>query len=143
MSVEVSQRDVTWDAASLSRDGAVLLESLDLAAAELSVLLCDDGFIQPLNKDYRGRDQPTDVLSFAMREGELADPEDPLLGDVVISVQTARRQAALQGHSAAREVQILLVHGLLHLLGQHHGDDEERRRMFAEQARLLALLPTR
>ncbi len=143
MPVEVSLQDVTWDAQAVAADGQVLLDSLDLAQAELSVLICDDAFIQPLNRDYRSQDRPTDVLSFAMREGELADPQDPLLGDVVISLQTARRQAEQQGHSVDREVRILLTHGLLHLLGQHHGDEDQRQRMLAEQARLLALLPRR
>jgi probable rRNA maturation factor len=86
--------------------------------AELSVLLCDDAFIQELNRQYRGLDRPTDVLSFA-QEPVPGGPD--VLGDIVISVETARRQAREQRHSLAREVEWLLCHGMLHLLGY---DDE-------------------
>lgn len=81
---------------------------------EISVVLCDDAFIQSLNAQYRGKDRPTDVLSFAQ--------EDPnLLGDIVISLPTAARQAQAAGWSLENEVALLGVHGLLHLLGY---DDE-------------------
>ena len=126
---------------SLVADGDAVLEVLGMPQAELSLLLCDDAFILPLNRDYRGKDQPTDVLSFAQREGEGADPEDPLLGDVIISVETARRQARERGHSLEVELRVLLVHGILHLLGHDHELDAEADVMEAEEGRLLALLP--
>ena len=78
-----------------------------------------------------------------MREGQHADPEDDMLGDVVISVSTAARQAQARGHSTAREIQVLLVHGFLHLLGYDHGDDVEEVEMEAAAAKLLAGLPAR
>jgi probable rRNA maturation factor len=81
---------------------------------EISVVLCDDPFIQSLNAEYRGQDKPTDVLSFAQD-----DPE--LLGDIVISLPTAARQAEAAGWTLENEVALLGVHGLLHLLGY---DDE-------------------
>ena len=105
-----------------------------------SLVLCDDAFIQPLNRDFRGKDAPTDVLSFAQREGEAADPDDPVLGDVIISVQTAARQAAERGYGLDKELRVLLVHGLLHLLGHDHLEAEEAALMQAEERRLLALL---
>jgi probable rRNA maturation factor len=97
---------------------------------ELSVVLVDDPYIQELNAQYRGKDCPTDVLSFAMEEGE-DDQTYPgqdlgfrLLGDIVVSLETAERQAKEFGHSFEREVAFLVVHGMLHLLGYDHGDEE-------------------
>lgn len=125
---------------ALRSDAERLLKVLALPEAELSLVLCDDAFIQPLNRDFRGKDAPTDVLSFAQREGEAADPDDPVLGDVIISVQTAARQAAERGYGLDKELRVLLVHGLLHLLGHDHLEAEEAALMQAEERRLLALL---
>jgi probable rRNA maturation factor len=94
-------------------------------------LLCDDDTIHALNRDYRHKDKPTDVLAFAMREGEGGGLNPDLLGDVVISLDTARRQAIAGGRTIASEVTILLAHGLLHLLGYDHQTDDEERRMNA------------
>lgn len=119
-----------------------MLRALSLEKAELSVLLCDDATIHTLNRDYRGKDRPTDVLAFAMREGEhtpatdLAQPE--ILGDVVISVPTARRQAIARSVPIIAEVTMLLAHGLLHLLGYDHATPEEDRRMRARTDELVA-----
>jgi probable rRNA maturation factor len=143
MPVELSVEGVDWEQAALLEDAQRLLERTDLAQAELSLLICDDAFIHGLNRDYRGKDRPTDVLAFAQREGDGADPADEILGDVVISIPTAARQAAERGHSTAREVQVLLIHGFLHLLGYDHGDDEEEAEMEAAAAKLLARLPAR
>jgi probable rRNA maturation factor len=82
---------------------------------ELSLVLSDDEFIHQLNREYRGKDRPTDVLSFEQ------DPDAGVLGDIVISVPTARRQAKAHGHSTANEIEWLFLHGTLHLLGY---DDE-------------------
>jgi len=101
-------------------DARLLLESIDLVPAELSVVLCDDPFIQALNREHRGKDAPTDVLSFAMQEGAGGLEDDPVLGDLVISVETAQRQACAAGHTLLQEQRVLLVHGLLHLLGYDH-----------------------
>ena len=119
-----------------------ILTILELGAVELSILLCTDGLIQSLNRDYRGLDSPTDVLSFAQREGEDGDPDDPILGDVVISVDTAQRQAAMHGHSLETELEVLLVHGVLHLLGYDHIDESDALRMRIEEQRLLDRLST-
>ena len=124
---------------ALEADAERLLLALDLPEAELSMVLCTDAFIRRLNKQYRGKDQPTDVLSFAMQEGQKVG-EATVLGDLILSVDTARRQATEQGHRVEEELRILLVHGLLHLLGYDHIRAEDAVRMRAEEARLLLLL---
>jgi len=106
-----------------------MLAALGAPDVELSVLLCDDGTIHELNRRWRDVDRPTDVLAFPLA----ADGEAPaaLLGDVVISLDTAARQARRVGRPVLSEVTMLLAHGLLHLLGQDHRDRQEERRMRA------------
>jgi probable rRNA maturation factor len=117
-----------------------LLDVLGLGAAELSVALVSDAVIHELNRTWRGKDRPTDVLAFAQREGPGPAP-DGLLGDVVISVDTARRQAAAFGHPVAVEADRLLVHGLLHLLGyDHERSPAEARRMQRKERALRRAL---
>jgi probable rRNA maturation factor len=113
------------------------LRVMALPEAEVSVLLTDDAGIAELNAAYRGKDGPTDVLSFAQREGEGADPEDPVLGDIVISIERAKEQAERYGHSVAREVGFLAVHGLLHLLGYDHETPEDEAVMMARTEAIL------
>ncbi len=115
-----------------------MLDSLRLSGAELSVLLCSDEVIHDLNRMYRKIDRPTDVLAFAMREGEGGMLHEGLLGDVIISLDTARRQASEHGRTIASEVTFLLAHGLLHLLGYDHRDRDEERRMMAMTDVLLS-----
>ena len=105
---------------------------------EVSVLLSDDEGISALNGEYRGVDGPTDVLSFSQHEGEDEfSGEENLLGDLVISVETAKRQAKEQGRELDAEIDMLVVHGLLHLLGNDHAEPAEAQRMFARQNELL------
>lgn len=108
--------------------------------AEVSVVFVDDRYIQSLNCEYRGIDNPTDVLSFAMLEGEAlsGQEEELILGDVVVSLQTARRQADEYGHSFRRETAFLTVHGVLHLLGYDHQDEEGREKMRLKEEEILA-----
>ena len=120
-----------------------MLIALRMPDAELSILLCDDATIHELNRDYRNKDRPTDVLAFAMREGEGGELHPSLLGDVVISIETARRQAREHGRSIAAEVTQLLAHGLLHLLGYDHRTDEEDRVMRARTDVLFAAATAR
>ena len=127
-----------------------LLDALGLTDSELSLLLTDDEEIHQLNRDFRSVDAPTDVLSFALNEpSELRDGFDGMLGDVVISVETAERQAQdhyhqdrLERHGAwtlADEVSFLLVHGLLHLIGYDHEDDDQTEKMKAKEMELFHL----
>jgi probable rRNA maturation factor len=108
---------------------------------ELSIALVGDDEIRRLNASYRNVDSPTDVLAFSMREGADLSVHPDLLGDVVISLDTAARQAERRGVALATEVRVLLVHGILHLLGyDHERSPAEARRMFRQQRRLLARL---
>ena len=115
-------------------------------------MLADDESISILNGQYRGIDGPTDVLSFSQRESSVLgwdfkshpnteeshpDTEENLLGDVMISVETALRQASERGADLDSEIDVLLVHGLLHLLGHDHAEPEEAEAMFARQTELL------
>ncbi len=119
------------------------LQALGLDQVELSVLLCDDEVIAALNTEWREVEGPTDVLSFPQEEDEWALPEGMprALGDVVISLDTAQRQATALGHGLEQELRVLLVHGLLHLLGHDHEEDEEEAAAMREaEAGLLAAM---
>ena len=106
-------------------------------ATRVTLVLCGDRAIRALNRDFRGKDRATDVLSFPAGGGATPDGERPL-GDVVISVPQAARQAAAGGRSLGRELRILTIHGYLHLLGYDHEVDEGR--MARLQARLVRKL---
>jgi probable rRNA maturation factor len=107
--------------------------------SEVSVLFCGDDEIQSLNREFRGKDKPTDVLSWALWEGALGTPE-PVLGDVVISLETAERQAPKYGTDFPQEIVRLLVHGIHHLLGfEHEGVSlAVARKMRASEERIFA-----
>ncbi|EMR05905.1 putative rRNA maturation factor [Bhargavaea cecembensis DSE10] len=112
--------------------------------AEVSVTFMDDESIRTINRDYRDKDRATDVISFALEEtveGEIrvSSPEGMprLLGDILISTETADRQAGEYGHSREREIGFLALHGFLHLLGYDHMNEEDERRMFGRQDEIL------
>jgi probable rRNA maturation factor len=116
--------------------------SLDLSGApdaDLTIVLVDNEHIQSLNRDFLGNDSPTDVLSFPADE---PDPETGrrYLGDVAISLARAEEQSRDRGHPLESEMQLLVVHGVLHLLGHDHGGTEEKARMWAAQAGVLERL---
>jgi probable rRNA maturation factor len=116
-----------------------MLVAIDRTGAELSVLLTDDATIRELNARYRSKDKATDVLAFPMAEADNGSipPDVDLLGDVVISLDTAAKQARERRHDLVDEVTHLLAHGLLHLVGHDHQTDAEERRMDAETRRLV------
>lgn len=111
--------------------------------AELSVTFVDNEKIKEINRDYRSKDQATDVISFAMEEqgeGEVSIvgvDMPPVLGDIIISVPRAAEQAEEYGHSFTRELGFLAVHGLLHLLGYDHMTEEDEKKMFGKQKEIL------
>ena len=112
--------------------------------AEVSVTLTDDAHIHVLNRDYRSVDRPTDVLSFALTESEepaiLDAPYGVVLGDLVISLERVAAQAEEYGHSVLRELSFLTVHGMLHLLGYDHIEEEDRLEMEEEQRHVMDVL---
>ena len=127
-------------ASRLGRVARRLLRRLDLGETELSILLVNDREMRALNRQYRGIDRTTDVLAFAQQEGAGGSP-DGLLGDVVISVDTARRQAWSGRRPLGREAERLLVHGLLHLLGyDHERSAREAARMKRKERELAGWL---
>ena len=118
------------------RAADVVGEVYGVKNSEVSITLTDDEHIHALNKKFRGIDRATDVLSFAFRESDepaIIGADFDVLGDVIISLERAKFQAEDFGHSFLREVIFLEVHGLLHLLGYDHIDEEDRFEMEAEQ----------
>lgn len=109
---------------------------------EYSVLLCNNETIQELNRTYRGKDAPTDVLSFALNEGEesIIEEEGQLLGDIVISLERAEEQAKEYSHSLTRELAYLTVHSCLHILGYDHMTEEDKAEMRGEEEFVLGNL---
>ena len=130
------------DRALLRRRARAILRALDRRGAELSVALVDDATIEELNARYRGRPTPTDVLSFSLLDGAHSERRGALLGDVVISLETAQRQARRARRGLEDEVVRLMVHGVLHLVGHDHEEDEEARVMRAEERRLRRAIAT-
>lgn len=133
----------------LRRAAQMTLRSEGAPRAEVSILLTDDAAVQELNRVYRGQDRPTDVLSFAQRDQhEEAPPALPggrasaheLLGDVILSVETAARQAEQRGVPLEEELALLTAHGLLHLLGYDDTTDEGAERMRVRERAILAAL---
>ncbi|HAR45365.1 MAG TPA: rRNA maturation RNase YbeY [Nitrospiraceae bacterium] len=116
----------------------ILLESLGLPDAELSVSFVGDSFMRTLNRTYRRIDRPTDVLSFSMQEGAFPRIQPDVLGDIVIAVPVAARQASAAGHDLHCEIDLLLIHGLLHLLGYDH--ERGRREDISMKRKERALL---
>jgi probable rRNA maturation factor len=135
---EIELPDVSTEA--LARAAEATLEHEGLPAAELSILLSDDAKLAALNKSYRGVDEPTDVLAFPAGEDGTVPEEMGYLGDIAISVPRAREQAAEAGHGVMEELQLLVIHGTLHLLGHDHAEPDEKERMWSAQRAVLAAL---
>ena len=124
----------------LERAAKTALEhEMQSLASELSIILTDDARLHELNLNYLGVDAPTDVLSFPASE---TDPETGAryIGDILISIPRAEIQAQAAGHTLEAEVQLLVVHGVLHLIGHDHAEAEEKTRMWKAQAEILERL---
>ncbi len=135
------------DTELLRQTAEATLSATDVAEpVEISLVLADDATVRDLNRDHRGVDTTTDVLAFAFSETEGDDgehfvlpPDSALdLGEVIISVPQAQRQAAEHGHALERELALLVAHGILHLLGYDHEGPEDERRMRALEKKVLA-----
>ena len=132
----------------IKRAVEMIAKLYDVEDSEVSITLTDDETIHELNKKYRGIDRPTDVLSFAFRESD--EPEivydteeekaEESLGEIIISVEKAASQAEEYGHNLLREIVFLTVHGMLHLLGYDHMEEEERLEMENEQKFIMEKL---
>ncbi len=122
--------------ASLERTALETLQQQSVLDADLTLVVSDDDAIRELNRNFLGNDSPTDVLSFPANE---MDPETGrrYLGDVIISLPRAREQAEGAGHPVEAELQLLVIHGVLHLLGYNHAEAEEKALMWAAQAQVL------
>ena len=108
---------------------------------QVTVLLATDATIRDLNRRFRGKNEATDVLSFPAKPIRNTKPADRIAGDVAISVETARRQAAEQGHALATEIKVLILHGLLHLAGYDHETDAGKMERREHQLRARLGLP--
>ena len=132
------QKEHSVDCALLENQGESILLVLGCENQELSVLLADDRKIRTLNKQYRGQDRATDVLSFSQNdEEEESKSSYQLMGDVVISAVTAKRQAAEHGLTLEEEIVLLLIHGILHLLGFDHERSNEEACHMKQKTREL------
>jgi probable rRNA maturation factor len=143
MSVEVLNESGTdVDVTELSRLSRFVMERMRVhPLAELCIKVVDEATIAELNQQWMGKEGPTDVLAFPMdelRPGHVdEDPEEGVLGDLVLCPAVAERQAAEAGHATRDEVDLLTVHGILHLLGYDHAEPDEHAEMFGLQGRLL------
>ena len=138
--INIDNQQDFQESALLERAARFTLElQPDSADADITIVLTDDQQLHELNRNFLGVDAPTDVLSFPASE---EDPETgaSYLGDILISIPRAAQQALAGGHPLEAEVQLLVVHGVLHLLGHDHAEAEEKALMWNEQAKVLERL---
>jgi probable rRNA maturation factor len=138
--INIDNQQDFLESALLERAARFTLDlSPDSADADMTIVLTDDSQLHELNREYLGVDAPTDVLSFPASE---TDPETgaSYLGDILISIPRAIQQAQAAGHPLEAEVQLLVVHGTLHLLGHDHAEAQEKARMWEAQAEVMARL---
>ena len=140
--IENRQKKQSIKTQTLERVAQKILSVLGCPDAELSIVLVDDGQIHEINRDYLDHDYPTNVISFAMRDGEGGELHPEILGDVVISTETAARDAAEAKTSFESELYFLLLHGILHLLGYDHerGTREDALLMEAREEEVFSII---
>ena len=130
--------------AEIEKKAEIILNALECCDGELSVLIVDDLEIARLNKTYLGRSCPTNVIAFPMQEGPFGQINPNILGDVVISIDTAAREAQEGGISVESRFDQLLIHGILHLFGfDHEKTSEQAKAMRIKEEQLLNLAPLR
>ena len=139
--IKNQQKKIKINQRKIKRITKLALQHLETdEKTEISLLFTDDKFIRLLNHKYRGIDKSTDVLSFSLQEGSVKIPgleSDKLLGDIIISVETAQRQADTLNHSIEKELTVLLIHGLLHLTGYAHEEDKDYKIMREKESEIL------
>jgi probable rRNA maturation factor len=144
MSIEIlNESDADVDVDHLAKLARFVMDRMRVhPQAELCIKLVDEATIAELNEQWMGKEGPTDVLAFPMdelRPGLLdEEPEEGVLGDLMIAPTIADKQGAAAGHGTLAEVELLTTHGILHLLGYDHAEPEEHREMFGLQAEILA-----
>jgi len=140
--IENQQKRIKIDKRKIRIKVTRLLELMDCANKEISITLVDDETIQRINKQYLSKDRPTNVISFSLQEGEYGDINPEILGDVVISVDTAQDDAEKGNLSFDEEILFLIIHGLLHLLGYNHENTSKANalRMKQKEKELFQLL---
>ena len=135
-----AQRKFKIDRQKLVGYVGMVLAELAQTDSEISIMLVNDVKIRKLNKEYRGQDLATDVLAFPQDAGAKNDNGGPLLGDVVVSVETSRRQAKQHCLSGEEEIVLLIIHGTLHLLGYDHGRSGKDKKEMQEKTRKIFAL---
>jgi probable rRNA maturation factor len=139
--IDDRQKEYKIVKAKLQKKAQAILNALGSPEGELSILVVDDSEIKTLNKNYLNRSGPTNVIAFPMKEGDFSDINPQLLGDVVISTETAGREALQSGISTEERFTQLLVHGILHLFGfDHEKSEQDARKMEKKSNELLRLI---
>jgi len=140
--IEYRQIAIKWDRRKIRKDIHAILKALQLKDKEVSLTFMDNRGIQEINRIYLGRDWPTNVISFALGEGEFSDINPQLLGDIVISVERALSDAAEGQLPLEDELVFLIIHGLLHLIGYDHegGNEDEANLMRQKEQELFHAL---
>ncbi len=139
--IDDRQKEYKIVKAKLQKRAQAILNALGSPEGELSILVVDDSEIKTLNKNYLNRLGPTNVIAFPMKEGDFSDINPQLLGDVVISIETAGREALQSGISTEERFAQLLVHGILHLFGfDHEKSEQDARKMEKKSNELLKLI---
>ncbi|HUN53895.1 MAG TPA: rRNA maturation RNase YbeY [Smithella sp.] len=139
LQIENRQTEIKIDRRKIRGTVLQILKILDCPDKELSICFVDDEQIKLLNNQYLGRDRATNVLSFSLREGECGDINPQILGDVIISAQTAQRDAFKGGLTVSQEIDFLIIHGILHLIGYNHENTtaKEIKRMREKEKELF------
>jgi probable rRNA maturation factor len=142
LQIQNNQNKIKIDKRKIRGTVLKILKILDCADKEISLNFVDDTKIKQLNKDYRGKDKATNVLSFSLREDEYGNINPQILGDIVISVETAQKDASSGNLTFDQEIDFLIINGLLHLLGYNHENapKEDKDKMRKKERELFSLL---
>ena len=142
LQIENSQNKIKIDQRKIRSTILKILKILDCADKEISLSFVDDENIKQLNKQYLGKDKATNVLSFSLQEGEYGDINPQIMGDIIVSVETAQRDAIKENLTVTQELEFLIIHGILHLLGYNHENTtkKETNKMQQEEKDLFTAI---
>ncbi len=140
LQIENSQNKIKIDKRKIRSTVLKIMKILDCADKEISLSFVDDEIIKELNKKYLGKNKPTNVISFSLREGEYNDINPQIMGDIIISAETAQRDALNGNLTVSQEIDFLIIHGILHLLGYNHENTtrKETNKMLQKEKTLFA-----